>query len=163
MKIMGIDPGLANVGWGIIKETDNSKFSLVNYGCISTSSSDTFIKRLDLLYKRAKDLVEKYNPEEVAVEELFFSANTKTAINVAHARGAVMVALNHSGMKVSEYTPLEIKQALVGYGKAKKSQVQYMVKQFLNLDEIPHPGHSADALAAALCHCSSRKLNNLIK
>lgn len=155
---MGIDPGLAKLGWGIIEVEDNDKPVLVDYGCINTSSAELISYRLDYIYKQLRKLVKRLKPNEVAVEKLFFSSNAKTAMDVAQARGVVMVALNHTGIKVSEYTPLEIKLAVVGYGRAQKKQVQYMVKHFLNLAKVPKSDHAADALAAAICHNNSRKL-----
>jgi crossover junction endodeoxyribonuclease RuvC len=160
---MGIDPGLAQMGWGVIEVSEDGKPALIEYGCLHTSKSNTVSGRLDHLYKNTCQLIVKYRPQEVAIEGLFFSSNTKTAMEVAQARGAVMIALNHSGIEVAEYTPLQIKQAVVGYGRAKKEQVQFMVRQFLGLLESPSPDHAADALAAALCHSGSRKLNRMIK
>ncbi|MEA3506303.1 MAG: crossover junction endodeoxyribonuclease RuvC, partial [Elusimicrobiota bacterium] len=107
------------------------------------------------------DLIEKYSPAQVAVEDIFFSRNTKTAIKVAQARGAALVALNHCGVTVFGYTPLQIKKALVGYGNADKEQVQFMVKNFLSLDSVPQPDHASDALAAAICHNNCRTVRNL--
>lgn len=162
MRIMGIDPGLAELGWGIIEVQKDNKLDLIKHGCISTSNKDPFTVRLGKIYNSILDLVNTYRPDEVAVEKLFFSSNAKTAIAVAHARGAIFIALSHTKVKVSEYTPLQIKQALVGYGRAAKEQVQFMVKNFLHLENIPESDHSSDALAAALCHNSFMKMNNVI-
>ncbi|MBN2406213.1 MAG: crossover junction endodeoxyribonuclease RuvC [Elusimicrobia bacterium] len=161
MRIMGIDPGLAKVGWGIVDTQDRDSIILVEYGCITTSGAEPINSRLDTIYRIILDLIKKYRPAEVALEKLFFSSNTKTAIDVAQARGAVLVALNHSGLILAEYTPLEIKQALVGYGRAKKNQVQFMVKNFLKLEKEPRPDHAADALAVAICHNNSKNLKGL--
>ncbi len=162
MKIMGIDPGLAKIGWGVIEATENCKPVLTGYGCISTLKTESMVSRLSKIYAEVSKLVKEFNPDEVAIEEIFFSSNTKTAINVAHARGAILIALNHSDIKLREYTPLQIKQAVVGYGRAKKKQVQYMVVNFLNLKNLPDNDHTFDAIAAALCHNNSRKLNKII-
>lgn len=162
MRIMGIDPGLANLGWGVIEVFNNGKPVLVDYGCINTLKTKSIVNRLGSIYKEVSALIEKFSPDEIAMEEIFFASNTKTAIKVAHASGAVMIALSHADIEVSEYTPLQIKQALVGYGRAKKGQVQYMVKNFLNLKEVPKSDHASDALATALCHNSSRKLRNIV-
>ena len=160
---MGIDPGLGKTGWGVIEVFNNKKPVLVDYGCISTLKTETFTYRLGKIYEEVCSLIEKFNPEAASVEEIFFAKNAKTAIVVAQARGAIMVALNHSKISVHEYTPLQIKLAVVGYGRADKKQVQFMVKNFLNLSEVPKPDHAADALAAALCHESSYKINRIIK
>ena len=160
---MGIDPGLAKLGWGIIEVFENKQPVLIDYGCVSTVKTESFSNRLGIIYAKICSLIKEYNPEEISIEEIFFATNAKTAINVAQARGAVMLAFNHSGIKVCEYTPLQIKQALVGYGRAGKQQVQYMVKNFLKLKEIPSPDHAADALAAALCHNNSRKINRMVE
>ncbi len=161
MLLMGIDPGLKNIGWGIIKVNHN-RVKLVNYGCIETESSDSISVRLGHIYSEVCSLVKNHKPREVAVEELFFAKNTKSALSVAQARGAIMLALDHSSISVFEYTPLEIKQALVGYGRAAKEQVQFMVKQFLALKNIPKPDHASDALAAVLCHKNSRNMKNIL-
>jgi len=161
MIIMGIDPGLAKAGWGIIKAGDDSSISILKYGCISTSNTSSFSERLAVLYNKFIDIIKEYKPEEVAVEELFFAKNSKTAIDVAQARGAIILAMNHSNIRVSEYTPLQIKQAVVGYGRAEKNQVQFMVRSLLKLKQIPKPDHASDALAAAICHSSSRRMKEL--
>lgn len=163
MKIMGIDPGLAQVGWGVIEVFDQKKPVLVDNGCVSTSKNQSIVVRLNIIYEELRTLVEKHKPDEVSVEEIFFASNAKTAINVAQARGVIMVALMHSKIMLYEYTPLQIKQALVGYGRADKNQVKFMVKNFLNLKDMPKTDHAADALAAAICHNSSRKVERLIK
>lgn len=159
---MGIDPGLAKIGWGIIK-VENNQISLIDYGCINTSKEFSMVNRLGEIYKTMGKLIEQYSPEEVAIEKIFFASNAKTAINVAHARGAILLALNHHDIRVSEYTPLQIKQAVVGYGRAKKEQVQFMVKNFLNLKKFPTPDHAADALATAICHNNSRKMKAILE
>ncbi len=158
--IMGIDPGLASAGWGVIEAgSDGSR--LLEYGCIKTPRGPA-APRLEKIYGGISELAARFSPAEASVEELFFAKNTKSAMDVAQARGAIILALRHSGIRVEGYTPLEIKQALVGYGRASKQQVQYMVRQFLGVKEIPRPEHAADALAAALCHAGSRKLKSAL-
>lgn len=158
---MGIDPGLANLGWGVIETSQGSEIELLGYGSITTTKKSGMPQRLDILYRGVCELIEKYSPGQVAVEDIFFSRNTKTAIKVAQARGAALVALNHCDVTVFDYTPLQIKKALVGYGNADKQQVQFMVKNFLSLDCVPQPDHASDALAAAICHNNCRRVKNL--
>ena len=158
MRIMGIDPGLAKAGWGVIEVGANNEPSVVDFGCITTEKNTPIACRLNKLYTEIQQLIKIIRPEEIAIEKIFFSGNVKTAIDVAQARGVILLALNHSNIKIYEYTPLEIKQAVVGHGRAEKKQVQFMVKQFLKLKELPASDHASDALAAALCHNSSRKL-----
>ncbi len=162
MKIMGIDPGLANTGWGLIESVSGHSAELVDCGCLSTSPEISFSERLNLLYKKSLELSEKFSPDEIAVEKLFFAKNTKTAMQVAHARGVIILAFHHSQKNIDEYTPLEIKQAVVGYGRADKNQVQFMVKNFLSLTQLPGPDHVSDALAAALCHLNCRKIKRIL-
>ena len=161
MNIIGIDPGLAKLGWGVIDAYDKNKIKLIDYGCISTSGSDSIGERLEKIYGGIQAVVRRFRPREAAVEKLFFAKNSRTAMEVAQARGVLLLALSRRKISISEYTPLQIKQALVGYGKADKKQVQYMVKQFLELRKIPEPDHSADALAAALCHSNSRIIESI--
>lgn len=156
MKILGIDPGLALVGYGVI-EIKGNQYQAIDYGIIETSSNDSDPQRLIQIYKSLCILIDRYNPAEVAIEELFFNKNIKTAIQVAQARGVEILACMEKGLVVYEYTPLQIKQAVVGYGRAEKRQVQEMVKLLLNLREIPKPDDAADGLAIALTHASSRK------
>lgn len=151
MVIMGIDPGLATVGYGLIEKKGNST-KVVDFGIISTSKNDTLPTRLKQIYASVSALIDKYQPEAVAMEELFFQNNAKTAIAVAEARGVSLLACIHKLGNLYEYTPLQIKSALTGQGRAEKRQVQYMVKAILNLKEIPKPDDAADALAVALCH-----------
>lgn len=148
---MGIDPGLATVGYGLIEKKGNST-KVVDFGIISTSKNDTLPTRLKQIYASVSALIDKYQPEAVAMEELFFQNNAKTAIAVAEARGVSLLACIHKLGNLYEYTPLQIKSALTGQGRAEKRQVQYMVKAILNLKEIPKPDDAADALAVALCH-----------
>ena len=151
MIILGIDPGYAILGWGVIDKTGNH-FRAIDYGAVTTDKDMDMPDRLELLYDGLREIIEEYRPEEASIEKLFFNTNTTTAINVGQARGVAMLACTKGGLKVAEYTPLEIKQALVGYGRADKSQVQFMVRTMLNLAEVPKPDDTADALAAAICH-----------
>lgn len=160
MIILGIDPGLAIVGFGLIEHSNNS-FKPIEYGQINSPAHTPVPKRIKMLYDDITFIIDKYKPDAVAIEELFFNNNQKTAISVAMARGALVLAAENAAIPVSEYTPLQVKQAVVGYGRAEKSQVQQMVKSILNLQEIPKPDDVADALAIAICHAHSNKLDNL--
>lgn len=151
MRILGIDPGYAILGYGIIDMKGN-KFTVCNYGSVTTDVSMDMTDRLKHLYTQVMEIIREYEPDIAAIEELFFNTNSKTAILVGQARGVVILACANSGLKISEYTPLQIKQGLVGYGRAEKAQVQAMVKTILNLSEVPKPDDTADALAAAICH-----------
>jgi len=159
--IMGIDPGFAITGYGIIKYEGN-RFTVKEYGAVLTETSDSFPERLRILSNKIKTLIKIYNPDAFAIEELFFNKNIKTAISAAQGRGAAIVAAADCGIDIFEYTPLQVKQAVVGYGRAEKSQIQQMVKIILNLSEIPKPDDVADALAVAICHAHSYRLNNII-
>ena len=160
MIILGIDPGTATVGWGII-DVNGSTTKAVAFGHISTAKDIPLPKRLAEISANLKDIIEKYRPEESAVEELFFSTNQKTVIAVAQARGCILLTLENLCVNIYGYTPLEIKQALTNYGRADKAQVQLMVKALLKLSTIPKPDDTADALAVALCHASRRKMENI--
>lgn len=151
-RVLGLDPGLAIVGYGIMDYVDFSRKQVVDYGVITTPKEESFPVRLALIYKGIQELIEKYNPDEVAVEELFFNTNITTGINVAHARGVLLLAAIHHCGCLYEYTPLQIKQAMTGYGRAQKKQIQEMVKRYLGLQAIPKPDDAADALAVALTH-----------
>ena len=155
MRIIGIDPGYAIMGWGIL-DLKGNKFSVVDYGSITTDAGVDAAKRLQHIYAELGSIIAKYEPEEAAIEELFFNNNAKTVILVGEARGIAVLACANAGLEISEYTPLQIKQALVGYGRADKKQVQAMVKAILNLKEVPRPDDTADAVAAAICHGHSR-------
>ena len=150
MRILGIDPGYAILGYGVLDKIGN-KFVTVAYGSITTDSKMEMPERLVALYDGLTGIIQTYKPDEASIEELFFNNNAKTAILVGEARGVAVLACAKQGLKISEYTPLQIKQALVGYGRADKKQVQAMVKAILNLDEIPKPDDTA-AVAAAICH-----------
>lgn len=156
MRILGVDPGLAIVGYSIV-ECIGNRFRPIEYGCITTDADMLFPHRLKIIYEELLYIIDKYNPEDLAIEELFFNKNVKTAIKVGQARGVEVLAAINRGLDIYEYTPLQIKQAVVGYGRAEKHQVQEMVKMLLNLDELPRPDDAADALAVAICHGSSLK------
>ena len=158
MIILGVDPGTATTGYGIIEEKVG-KIKLIDYGVIITEPKQPLETRLEIIYDQLSDIIVEYNPEEIAVEELFFSNNVKTAMAVGQARGVILLAAKKSGALVSEYTPNQVKNGICGYGGADKKQVQKMVQMILKLDEIPHPDDAADALAIAICHSSSRKYN----
>ncbi len=151
MTILGIDPGYAIVGYGVL-EYDGRRFKTIEYGAITTDASMDMMDRLKSIYDDLNKVIERVKPDFMAIEELFFNSNQKTAINVAQARGVlVLAALNH-GIEVFEYTPLQVKQAVAGYGRADKNQVQQMVKILLGLDSVPKPDDTADAVAIAICH-----------
>ena len=155
MIILGIDPGLANTGYGLIRY-EKKKIELIDYGCVLTYKKDTFSLRIKKIYYKIKELIEKYNPHEVAIEEIFFNKNVRSALTVSKVHGMVAITVALMGLELYEYTPLQIKQATVGNGRAEKHQVQSMVKILLNLSEIPRPDHAADALAAAICHIHTK-------
>ena len=154
MRIVGIDPGYAIVGYGVI-EYSSARFRTLGYGDISTQAGTAFERRLEMIYDGLAELIEKAKPEAFAMEELFFTTNQKTAIYVAEARGVMLLCAKKHGVPVFEYTPLQVKQSVVGYGKAEKNQVMQMVKTLLGLEAIPKPDDVADALAVAVCHAHS--------
>ena len=151
MIILGIDPGFAIVGYGVL-EYRNNHFRVLDYGAITTEAKTPMYDRFLSIYNDLNEIIEKYNPDFMAIEELFFNTNRTTAINVAQARGILLLSALQHGVKVFEYTPLQVKQAIAGYGRAEKQQVQQMVKILLNLDKVPKPDDTADALAIAVCH-----------
>ncbi|NLG88734.1 MAG: crossover junction endodeoxyribonuclease RuvC [Clostridiaceae bacterium] len=151
MVVMGIDPGFAILGYGIVSYEGN-RFRMLDYGVITTNASMPLANRLLMLEKGLVELIEKYTPDAVSVEELFFNTNSKTAIKVGQGRGVALLCAARAGIPVYEYTPLQVKQGVTGYGRADKVQVQQMVKVLLNLEKIPKPDDAADALAAAICH-----------
>lgn len=162
MIILGIDPGLAIVGYGVIQYEGN-RYKVIDYGCITTDANMVFPERLKIIYDDMTDLINKYNPDDLAIEELFFNKNVKTAIKVGQARGVEILAAVNNGIDVYEYTPLQIKQSVVGYGRAEKRQVQEMVRILLNLKEVPKPDDVADALAVAICHSSCLNFKDMYK
>jgi len=149
--ILGIDPGTAIVGYGLV-EINSGRLQARDYGCIRTSNIEPACLRLAVIYDRLKEIISSNRPEIMAIEELFFNKNTRTALAVGQARGVVLLAAAHSGLPVAEYTPLEVKQAVAGFGRASKDQVQRMVQVLLDLDRVPRPDDAADALAVAICH-----------
>lgn len=154
MIILGIDPGYAIVGYGVI-EYRNSHYTTLDYGAVTTEAKTVFSDRLAKIYDGITEIIEKWNPEALSLEELFFNSNTKTAIDVAQARGVILLAAKKSGVPVFEYTPLQVKQSVVGYGRAEKKQVMEMTKMLLGLAKVPKPDDTADALAVAICHAHS--------
>ncbi len=151
MRILGIDPGLATMGWGVI-ESDGYKERLVQYGAVITDPRDTFPTRLACIQSGVRGLLDTFRPDEIAFEELFFSKNITTGIQVAGARGVALAACQDYTDKLFEYTPMQIKQAVVGYGGADKHQVQMMVRMLLGIKEVPRPDDAADAVACAITH-----------
>ncbi|HDP69548.1 MAG TPA: crossover junction endodeoxyribonuclease RuvC [Actinobacteria bacterium] len=158
MIILGLDPGLAVTGFGVIN-CEGNKLKPISYGCIRTEANLPLPSRLERIFKDIEDIIEKYNPHQAAVEQLYFNSNARSAFAVGQARGAALLAIAKSKLDVSDYTPLQVKQAVVGYGRADKSQVQDMVKIILSMSERPKPDDAADALAVAICHAHSRKMN----
>ena len=155
MVILGIDPGLAIVGYGVISH-DRGKFTTLAHGAITTPAHTPVQDRLEIIHRDLRQLIEMYRPDEVAIEELFFNTNVTTGIGVAQARGVILATAARLGVEIFEYTPSQVKQAVVGYGKAEKRQVMDMTKRLLNLSAIPKPDDAADAVAIALCHARSR-------
>lgn len=161
MLVVGIDPGTATTGYGFIRETPQGDLQVVDYGVILTPAHTPMEERLQHLYGRLKELFLLHRPQSGAVEKLFFQRNVTTAISVGQARGIVLLAMAETGVSVFEYAPLEVKQAVVGYGSADKNQMQQMVKAILNLESIPKPDDAADALGIAICHIHSARLSNM--
>lgn len=162
MIILGIDPGLAIVGYGII-ECKGNNYKAIDYGAIITDSKLIFPDRLEIIYNELTEIIKRYKPDEIAFEELFYNKNAKTVMKVAQARGVEVLAGINQQIPLYEYTPLQIKQAVVGYGRAEKHQVQEMIKLLLNLKEIPKPDDVADALAVAFTHGSSLNFKDMFK
>jgi crossover junction endodeoxyribonuclease RuvC len=162
VRILGLDPGTATVGYGLI-EIEDGRPSVVTYGVLSTSPEDgSTARRLQLVYQGLNELLEQYRPDAAAVEELFFGRNITTAIRVGQARGVLLLALANAGIPVAEYSPPKIKEAVSGYGKASKQQVQFMVQNLLDLDEIPRPDDAADGLAVALTHYQYYRFESMV-
>lgn len=155
MLIMGIDPGLATVGFGFVSFQKGNSFKAGEYGAVLTEAGRKTEDRLAEIYDNIDELIKSERPEAVSIEKLYFNTNEKTAINVAEARGVILLAVRKNNVPIFEYTPLQIKQALTGYGRADKKQIMYMVKTILRLPSEPHPDDTADALAAAICHIYS--------
>ncbi len=160
MLTLGIDPGTATTGFGLVVEK-RDKLVFIDHGVIKTSKKDSSQSRLRTIYSELKQLIAQYKPQVVAIEKLFFGVNSRTAIAVGQARGMSLLAAAEGRVQVAEYTPLQVKLAVTGYGKADKKQVQQMVKTLLRLSEIPKPDDAADALAVAICHMHSYRLASL--
>ncbi|MFH0968901.1 MAG: crossover junction endodeoxyribonuclease RuvC [Patescibacteria group bacterium] len=158
MKVLGIDPGTATTGWAILEERKGC-VKAVAYGHISTLPKDSVSYRLKEVADDIEKIIKKYRPQEAAIEDIFFFKNQKTAVKVSQSRGAMLLTLENKNVKIFSYTPLQVKQALTGYGRAEKKQIQIMVKNILKLKSIPKPDDAADAIAIAMCHVNSRKIN----
>ena len=154
MVILGIDPGVAIVGYGVV-ECRSGNFRCLEYGCITTPAHTLLEDRLSEIYKGLLEIIDRHRPDCMSVEELFFQNNQKTEVDVAQARGVILLAANQRHVPIYEYTPLQVKSAVVGYGRAEKQQVMYMVRQYLHLNKTPKPDDAADAIAIAICHGSS--------
>jgi crossover junction endodeoxyribonuclease RuvC len=162
MRVLGIDPGVATTGYGVVEEI-NGDAQPVAFGVIRTPADETLPLRLQAIYRAVRELAAAWQPDTAAVEELFFSRNARTAMSVGQARGVTLLALADAGLSVAEYTPLSIKQAVTGYGSADKAQMQEMVRLLLGLAETPSPDDAADALAVAICHLHTARLFNLVE
>ncbi len=154
MRIIGIDPGYAIIGYGIVDYNANH-FTVVDYGAVTTKAHTPFEQRLSDIYIGLNQLISTYKPDAMSIEKLFFNTNTTTAIDVAQARGVIVLTAAQAGVKIAQYTPLQVKQSVVGYGRAEKKQVQEMTKLMLGLKSVPKPDDTADALALAICHAHS--------
>jgi len=161
MLVLGIDPGTATTGYGLVRQARDGSLEAVAYGVFSTPADLAMPDRLQILYEELNQVINLHRPDTSAVEMLFFQRNVKTAISVGQARGVVLLALAQAGLPIGEYTPNEIKQAVTGYGSADKRQMQEMTKLLLGLPQRPRPDDAADALAVAICHLHSSRLNNL--
>ncbi len=162
MRILGIDPGIAIVGFGVVDKNGN-RYSTVEYGAITTPAHTPLENRLKTIYDEMTLLFANFRPDAMSVEELFFNSNAKTAIAVGQARGVIILSAVENGVPIYEYTPLQVKQALTGYGRASKMQIQQMMRTMLGLSEIPKPDDVADALAIAVCHGNSVRYNDILK
>lgn len=162
MRVLGLDPGLATTGWGVVEEDESGELALADFGVITTAPGQPLAKRLQSLYRELTALIALQRPNVAAVEELFFSRNVRTAFAVGQARGVALLALANAGLAVQEYTPLQVKQAVVGYGQATKHQVQQMVRMLLGLSEAPRPDDAADAVAVAICYLHGARFQALI-
>jgi crossover junction endodeoxyribonuclease RuvC len=151
MRVLGIDPGSETLGWGVVKK-DGNFYRLIDYGTVKSSPRDAFAKRLAKIYDDLQDIIERFQPDVLSVEEAFFAVNAKVALKLGQVRGVVLLSGEKNGLEISEYAPRLIKQTVVGYGNAEKHQVQEMVKILLKLPTIPQPHDAADALAIAICH-----------
>ncbi len=163
MLALGIDPGTATTGYGLVRWLPTGAYEMVDFGAVLTEAGQPMPERLSELFHKLSQIIELHQPDTSAVEQLFFQTNVKTAISVGQARGVAILALAEAHVPVGEYSPLQIKQAVTGYGKADKRQVQEMVRLLLNMDEIPKPDDAADALAVAICHLQSNQLQRAIE
>ncbi len=161
MIILGFDPGLATLGYGVIEKHENGKCTAIDCGIVQTPKGESLSVRLCMLEQAVDTIIDKFQPDEIALEELFFAKNVKTALNVAHARGVLLLTANKKCGRIFEYTPLQIKQSLTGYGRADKKQIQKMVTSLLGLNKTPSPDDAADALAVALTHARTNKLRDM--
>ncbi len=161
MRVLGIDPGTAITGYAVVEETQGS-LRLITVGVIRTPAKTPLAARLQRIYTGLREVVAAHQPEASAVEELFFSRNARTAMAVGHARGVTLLALADAGLSIAEYTPMQVKQAVTGYGNAGKQQVQEMVRMLLNLDDVPRPDDAADAAAVAICCLHRARWDNLL-
>jgi len=162
MRIIGIDPGLAITGYGVIQTDRSNDYRCIDYGVITTQAGLPDAERLKVLHQAFTELITNHQPDSSAVEKLFFQKNVKTAISVGQARGVIMLTLAQANLSIEEYTPNEVKQTVCGYGSAGKMQVQRMVQTLLQLDELPQPDDAADALAVAICHINHQSFNQLV-
>ncbi|MCL2150943.1 MAG: crossover junction endodeoxyribonuclease RuvC [Coriobacteriia bacterium] len=156
-RIIGVDPGLANTGWGIVESVPGRKRALA-YGCITTESGLDRSQRLSLIHKGICEVIERYDPSELAVESVYFGVNATSALSIGEVRGVALLAAAEHQLLVQEYLPNQVKQTIVGQGLASKQQIQFMVQALLKLDHQPQPDHAADALAVALCHAQLRRI-----
>ena len=154
MVVLGIDPGYAIVGYGIVKY-QNNRFTPIEFGAVITTAGTEFSTRLEKIYEDVYTLIQKYKPDAISIEKLFFNTNSTTAIDVAQARGVILLAAQKNNIPYFEYTPLQVKQAVTGYGRAQKPQVMEITRRLLGLEKCPKPDDTADALAMAICHCHS--------
>ncbi len=160
MIILGVDPGTATTGYGVLRSEDD-EMALIEYGTITTPADWQMPRRLEQIYAQLTALIAQHQPTDAVIEKLFFSKNVRTALSVGQARGVALLAAAQAQIAIHEYTPLQVKQAVVGYGRAEKQQVQQMVKMLLQLDHVPHPDDAADALAIAICHAHSARFEKL--
>ena len=158
MIVLGIDPGYATIGFGLV-EAQHGSVTMLSYGAINTSPELSFPARLNVIYRDMLELLETSKPDAVSIEQLFFGRNITTGIDVAHGRGVIVLAIEQKGIPIFEYTPMQVKQAVVGYGKATKLQVMDMTKRLLHLEKTPRPDDAADALAIAICHGHSTRFD----
>ena len=160
MRILGIDPGIAIVGYGVVDKEGN-RYKTIAYDAVTTRAHTPLEERLEKVYKGVDEIIKTYKPDAMSIEELFFNNNAKTALTVGQARGVIILAAVQNNVPVYEYTPLQVKQALTGYGRASKVQIQQMMKSMLGLSEVPKPDDVADALAIAVCHGNSMRFNSI--